>query len=168
MNSKPGIPSFVIELSGMGIPGILRAAKSRGDDAQAALATVPLSLESAATLLQCPVEPILDDLVGRARALTLEHHGRSIALHAPCYLSSFCTNECVYCDQPGGGRVPRVWHSPVRVRNAAERLARHGLKRVLLVAGESATIVTPESIARRSPPRVLVARSTPRGARRGR
>ncbi|MFQ5700825.1 MAG: radical SAM protein [Acidobacteriota bacterium] len=106
----------------------------------------PLDLRAAVRLLREP-SPCPDELLDRARRLTDEVFGRSILLFAPCYLSSFCVNHCLYCGFrfPAGGK--RRFLSPDEAMDQIRFLAGRGMRRILLVTGEYPRLVTAEYLA---------------------
>lgn len=136
---------FPTELCGLRLPALLERAEGIGvEEARRSLSQTPLTLEGAAALLQAPAEPLIDELVECACAATRRSFSGSVRLFAPCYLSSFCVNHCRYCGFNFTMPTPRRWLSPARALEEIRFLAKRGFRRLLLVAGESPAIVSPQ------------------------
>src|SRR6266513_1316038 len=84
----------------------------------------------------------LDRLAVRARALTLQHFGRTMRLFAPLYLSNECINNCRYCGFSRDNPILRVTLSLDQVAAEAAQLLERGFRQVLLVAGEHPKFVS--------------------------
>jgi 2-iminoacetate synthase len=84
----------------------------------------------------------LDCLAVRARALTLQHFGRTMRLFAPLYLSNECINSCRYCGFSRENPILRVTLSVDEVVQEARYLAAAGFRQLLLVAGEHPKFVS--------------------------
>ena len=55
------------------------------------------SFERLVTFLSPAAKYYLEDMAQLARRLTIQRFGSTIGLYAPLYVSSYCTNSCVYC-----------------------------------------------------------------------
>jgi 2-iminoacetate synthase len=102
-----------------------------------------LPLEAAAALLSPGRVAPLAALLRGARAAADLVFGRSILMYAPCYLSSWCVNQCTYCGFSFSMDIPRVLLRPEEAAAEIRLLAGWGMRRVLLVAGEYPAKVTP-------------------------
>ena len=89
----------------------------------------------------------LDRLAVRARALTLQHFGRTMRLFAPIYLSNECINSCRYCGFSRENPILRVTLSADEVVREARHLAVAGFRQLLLVAGEHPKFVSRDYLA---------------------
>ena len=89
----------------------------------------------------------LDRLAVRARALTLQHFGRTMRLFAPLYLSNECINSCRYCGFSRENPILRVTLSVDEVVKEARHLAGAGFRQLLLVAGEHPKFVSRDYLA---------------------
>ena len=89
----------------------------------------------------------LDRLAVRARALTLQHFGRTMRLFAPLYLSNECINSCRYCGFSRENPILRVTLSVDEVVKEARHLAVAGFRQLLLVAGEHPKFVSRDYLA---------------------
>ena len=89
----------------------------------------------------------LDCLAVRARALTLQHFGRTMRLFAPLYLSNECINSCRYCGFSRENPILRVTLSVDEVVKEARHLALAGFRQLLLVAGEHPKFVNRDYLA---------------------
>jgi 2-iminoacetate synthase len=89
----------------------------------------------------------LDRLAVRARALTLQHFGRTMRLFAPLYLSNECINSCRYCGFSRENPILRVTLSVDEVVKEARHLAVTGFRQLLLVAGEHPKFVSRDYLA---------------------
>lgn len=108
----------------------------------------PYPPEGAAPRLLAPDGGVpLPDLLERARALTDSRFGRKVLLYAPCYLSSFCVNQCEYCGFAFKLDAPRRHLGPDEALAEVGLLAARRMKRILLVAGEHPARVNGDYIA---------------------
>jgi 2-iminoacetate synthase len=89
----------------------------------------------------------LDRLAGQARALTLQHFGRTMRLFAPLYLSNECINSCRYCGFSRENPILRVTLSVDEVVREARHLSVAGFRQLLLVAGEHPKFVGRDYLA---------------------
>jgi 2-iminoacetate synthase len=88
-----------------------------------------------AALLRAPPER-LEALARRGQLLTRQHFGRTIALYAPLYLSSYCCGGCAYCGFAADRRQPRQRLEPVELDAELAALKAMGFEQVLLLTGE--------------------------------
>jgi 2-iminoacetate synthase len=89
----------------------------------------------------------LDRLAIRARALTLQHFGRTMRLFAPLYLSNECINSCRYCGFSRENPILRATLSADEVVKESRHLAAAGFRQLLLVAGEHPKFVSRDYLA---------------------
>jgi len=89
----------------------------------------------------------LDRLALHARALTLQHFGRTMRLFAPLYLSNECINSCRYCGFSRENPILRATLSVDEVVKEAQHLAAAGFRQLLLVAGEHPKFVSRDYLA---------------------
>ncbi|MEE8451315.1 MAG: radical SAM protein [Thermoguttaceae bacterium] len=96
----------------------------------------------------------LDELIGRATELTRErfarpqHDRQRVLLYAPLYLSSHCTNHCVYCGFRGPATIRRRHLDLDEAARQADILRQRGFHHILLVAGDFPKLTTTEYFAR--------------------
>ena len=114
-----------------------------GPEIARALSADPPDLAQAAILLAAGDAVPLAELLTRSRAASDRSFGRTVLLYAPCYLSSYCVNHCVYCGFSFGLDVPREFLSPAAVKRETDLLRDRGMRRILLVAGEYPARVAP-------------------------
>ena len=96
-----------------------------------------LALEDAAALLSVRDTDALAMLFRAADVVKQKVFGNRVVLFAPLYLSSYCTNGCLYCGFRSTNRdVQRKALLPDEVAKEAGTLEEMGFKRVLLVLGE--------------------------------
>jgi len=93
--------------------------------------------EDALVLVSPAAAERLDELVQRATAVTEQRFGRTMQLYAPLYLSSECTNRCVYCGFSHDVDTPRVSLDVDEAVANAELLHEQGFRQILLVTGEA-------------------------------
>src|SRR5438445_5009678 len=105
------------------------------------------TVSSFASLLTPKTDEQLDRLAVRARALTLQHFGRTMRLFAPLYLSNECINSCRYCGFSRENPILRVTLSVDEVVKEARHLAVAGFRQLLLVAGEHPKFVSRDYLA---------------------
>jgi 2-iminoacetate synthase len=68
---------------------------------------------------------------------TVQRFGRVIQMYAPLYVSSECTNSCVYCGFNRNNAIERDTLTIHEVISEAETLHNQGFRHLLLVSGES-------------------------------
>src|SRR5213083_619366 len=92
-------------------------------------------------------DPELESMAQIARALTLQHFGRTMRLFAPLYLSNECINNCRYCGFSRDNPILRVTLSVEEVVAEARYLRDAGFRQILLVAGEHPKFVSGDYLA---------------------
>ena len=78
----------------------------------------------------------LEGMARKARALTLRHFGRTIALYAPLYLSNHCPGGCAYCGFASDRAQPRRKLAPAALEAELQALHARGFDEVLLLTGD--------------------------------
>jgi 2-iminoacetate synthase len=133
----------ILEAAGLRAPGMgEEVLESAGNGSP-----VPLDLDTVAALLD-PRNPVpTEALLRAARGAADRVFGRSVLMYAPCYLSSWCVNQCAYCGFNFSMKIPRVLLSPAQAADEIRLLAGRGIRRVLLVAGEYPSKITPGYVA---------------------
>lgn len=86
-------------------------------------------------------------MIERARKITLQQFGRTIKLYAPLYLSSFCRNQCSYCNFNAKNPSERRRLSINEAVNEARILFDRGIRHILLVAGEDPSYISVKYLA---------------------
>lgn len=102
------------------------------------------TLRAFETLLEPVGNTGLEELAGRASALTRRHFGRTMRLFAPLYLSNECINSCAYCGFSRENAIQRVTLEVDQVEREARHLVAEGFRNILLVAGEHPKFVSGE------------------------
>lgn len=129
--------SFYDEFQGYSWNGIGDEIYSRtGDDVQEALAAGTPGLVNLMSLLSPEADRYIEELATRAQKLTEQRFGRVVGLYAPLYLSSSCTNSCVYCSFNAGNPINRLTLTPEQAEKEGIYLRGMGFRHVLLVSGE--------------------------------
>ncbi len=96
-----------------------------------------LGLEEAACLLGAEGPELAAEITRTAAGVKRKVFGDRVVLFAPLYLSSYCTNGCLYCGfRSGNMDVVRRALTPEEAVGEARALEAMGFKRVLLVTGE--------------------------------
>lgn len=96
-----------------------------------------LTLLESASLLNIEDESTLEKVFHAAREVKELIYGKRIVLFAPLYLSSYCTNNCLYCSfRLDNKDIVRVKLTVEEAVEDAKNLMSQGHKRLLLVAGE--------------------------------
>jgi 2-iminoacetate synthase len=99
-----------------------------------------LETEEIATLMGVTNPHLLADLFDTARQVKNDIYGRRLVLFAPLYISNLCGNECRYCAFRADNRqLQRRALTQPEVADEVRVLIGQGHKRVLLVAGETAS-----------------------------
>ncbi len=116
--------------------------KMTDHDVNRALNTEKIDFNDFLALLSPAAEKKLELIARRSHELTLRRFGRTIQMFAPVYLSSECTNSCLYC---GFNRNNQIIRRTLSVKEAiaeAKVLHDQGFRHILLVSGESPKHVT--------------------------
>lgn len=93
-------------------------------------------------MLDDPRPDALETMARDSRLLTRRHFGRTMRLFAPLYLSNECVNNCSYCGFSRDARILRTTLTVDQVLTEARHLHGHGIRNVLLVAGEHPKFVS--------------------------
>ncbi|MBU1627484.1 [FeFe] hydrogenase H-cluster radical SAM maturase HydG [bacterium] len=97
----------------------------------------PLNLNEALKILNCEDEEQHQKILDAAFRLKKKVFGERIVLFAPLYISSYCSNNCLYCGFRLENKAEkRIKLSPDEAVEQAKILEKRGFKRVLLVTGE--------------------------------
>jgi 2-iminoacetate synthase len=88
-------------------------------------------------LLSPAADERLEELVQRAAATTEQRFGRTMQLYVPLYLSSECTNRCLYCGFAHDVVAERCSLSLDEAVANARVLHEQGFRQILLVTGEA-------------------------------
>jgi 2-iminoacetate synthase len=115
-----------------------------------ALATEPLerTLPDVAALLSPAAGERLEDMAGRARALTVARFGRTMHMYAPVYLSNECLTTCGYCGFARTLPVARKTLGESEAVEEARHLRRAGFRSLLLLTGEHERLTGVEFLER--------------------
>ncbi len=113
-------------------------------DVKQALSSTRRGIREMISLLSPAADPMLEEIARQAQALTRQRFGRTMGLFAPLYLSSSCTNSCVYCSFNTTNPIRRLTLSPDQARAEGAYLHDQGFRHVLLVSGEDRKAVGPD------------------------
>jgi 2-iminoacetate synthase len=94
------------------------------------------SLERLAAFVSPAGEGYLEEMAQAARRLTVQRFGRTVRLYAPLYLSSYCSNGCLYCGFNSQSESQRTRLSIDEALCEAEVIAAEGFRDILLVSSE--------------------------------
>lgn len=76
------------------------------------------------------------------------YFGKTVQLYTPLYFSSYCVNNCAYCDFRRDNPSPRKTLCPEDIVNDARIIKSTGIDSLLLVAGEDPKSITIELLER--------------------
>jgi len=79
----------------------------------------------------------IEEMAQLAHQITVQKFGKIIQMYAPVYVSSECTNACVYCGFNRNNKIDRKTLSVEEVISEGKKLHEQGFRHVLLVSGES-------------------------------
>jgi len=116
--------------------GWLMASCDRSDVFRA-LQSDRVDVKGLAALLSPHADEFLPQLAARSARITSQRFGRTIQLYAPLYLSSFCTNNCLYCGFSARNKIVRKVLTFDEAEREAMILHDRGFHHILLVAGEA-------------------------------
>lgn len=100
------------------------------------------SVRNFARLIQPVSDGQLEEMAVESRRLTRLHFGNAVRLFAPIYLSNECINNCKYCGFSRDNAIVRTTLSVEEVVREAQYLYDHGVRSILLVAGEHPKFVS--------------------------
>jgi 2-iminoacetate synthase len=106
-------------------------------DVEQALKAAHLDHAGLAALLSPAAEPYLDIMAARSAQITAQRFGKTIQIYAPVYLSSFCSNRCVYCGFSADNDIDRRVLTMEEAEHEAMILHDRGFNHILLVSGEA-------------------------------
>ncbi|MFP4521054.1 MAG: [FeFe] hydrogenase H-cluster radical SAM maturase HydG [Fibrobacterota bacterium] len=100
-----------------------------------------LSLEETSALLNTEAPELVEKIFESANYVKEKIYGKRIVLFAPLYISNICRNGCLYCSFRSDNKsTVRRSLSMDEIKDQTGLLIDQGHKRLLLVAGESASI----------------------------
>jgi 2-iminoacetate synthase len=111
--------------------------KTSPRDVESALASEKILFTDLMALLSPAAEQYLEALAQIAHRITVKRFGRVIQMYAPLYVSSECTNSCVYCGFNRHNNIERATLTIDEVIAEAKALHTRGFRHLLLVSGES-------------------------------
>ncbi len=104
-----------------------------------------LTLQESAALLSVEDDNLLTKIFNAAAYVKDKIYGKRVVLFAPLYISNYCVNNCLYCAfRSENSSIDRKALNIDEIKEQTLWLLRHGHKRILLVAGESAPPGTKE------------------------
>ncbi len=106
-------------------------------DVQLSLTRERCTAEDFLNLLSPEATPFLEPMAQKARALTLQHFGRTIGLYAPLYISDYCTNQCTYCGFNTDTHFRRSRLSLDQIDQEARVISQTGIRHILVLTGEA-------------------------------
>lgn len=109
----------------------------RPEQVERALGQRRLRPEDVVTLLSPAAAERLEDMVQRAAAITEQRFGRTMQMYVPLYLSSECTNRCLYCGFAHDVEAERCSLGLDEAVANAQVLHDQGFRQILLVTGEA-------------------------------
>jgi 2-iminoacetate synthase len=134
--------SFFNEFQRYSWDGIREEIYSRtDDDVTQALLARNHGLEELVSLLSPAADSELEELARQAQQVTEQRFGRIVGLYAPLYLSSSCTNSCLYCSFNTNNPIRRLTLTPDQAEAEGAYLREMGFRHVLLVSGEDRSTV---------------------------
>jgi len=112
------------------------------DQVRRALANPRPDLADFAALLSPAAAKHLEELAGRAHAMSVARFGPTVRMFAPLYLSNECVSVCSYCGFSADNSIARRTLGLEEIRTEALELHRRGFRHLLLVSGEHPRIVS--------------------------
>ena len=105
-------------------------------DVERALSNEHRDVEDFFALISPAAESYLEPMAQEAHRLTLERFGRIMQLYLPLYLSSICSNSCVYCGFSKEHKIHRRRLTLAEIDREVEAIQQLGFRHLLLVSGE--------------------------------
>jgi len=125
----------IIQYRWDGIQAAIRC--KTAEDVRQALRTPTRCFDDLLALLSPAAAGFLEEMARAAHGLTVQRFGRTIQMFAPVYISSECTNSCVYCGFNHHNQISRATLTVAEVEKEVIFLHRQGFRHVLLLTGES-------------------------------
>ncbi|MGD9105381.1 MAG: 2-iminoacetate synthase ThiH, partial [Desulfobacterales bacterium] len=107
------------------------------EDVRQALRAPARNFDDLLALLSPAAAAFLEEMALASHRLTVQRFGRTIQMFAPVYISSECTNSCVYCGFNRYNQISRATLNVAEVEKEVIFLHRQGFRHVLLLTGES-------------------------------
>jgi 2-iminoacetate synthase len=96
-----------------------------------------LTLKDVAILLSVEDDTLLEEMFHTAREVKETIYGSRIVLFAPLYISSECSNNCLYCAfRASNKEIVRTTLNQEQIAAEVREILKMGHKRILVVAGE--------------------------------
>ncbi len=105
-------------------------------DVQQALAKENASLEDFKALVSPAADAYLEQMAVMSQQRTQKRFGKTLQIYIPLYLSSYCTNGCVYCGFNHSNKLDRKLLSKEELRKEISYIRAIGFEHILLVTGE--------------------------------
>jgi 2-iminoacetate synthase len=118
-----------------------RAERADTADVERALSRHVPDFQDFLALLSPAAAPLLEALAAAARRVTRARFGNVVQMYAPLYVSSECTNACLYCGFRSDSPVARTTLDVDQVLAEADTLWARGFRSILLVSGEAPAAV---------------------------
>jgi 2-iminoacetate synthase len=96
-----------------------------------------LDSKDVACLIQANDSDSLNLIFRTAEEIKRKIYGKRLVFFAPLYVSSYCSNSCLYCAFRVENKTPRSRLTFEEIEKDTKVLLKQGHKRVLLVAGET-------------------------------
>ena len=109
----------------------------RDSDVRRVLGKDRLREEDFLVLLSPAAAAYLEEMAQKAHRITVQNFGKVIFLYAPLYLADYCVNECLYCSFNATNKFKRRKLTLEELEEEAERIAREGIRHILILTGES-------------------------------
>lgn len=107
------------------------------EDVRRALRNPHPAPEDFAALISPAGKNHLDEMATLCRKSSIERFGKVVQMYIPLYLSSYCTNSCVYCGFSLHNKIIRKKLTMEEIDEEVEAIKKLGYEHLLLVAGES-------------------------------
>lgn len=111
--------------------------RTNAADVERALVTPHPGQRELAAMLSPAAEEYLEQMAERSSAITRQRFGRIIQIYAPLYVSSYCSNKCLYCGFSADNAIERRVLPLDEAEREADILAERGFSHILLVSGEA-------------------------------
>jgi 2-iminoacetate synthase len=111
--------------------------RSGATDIEKALGASHPGGKELAALLSPAAGEYLAKMAEKAGLITKQRFGRTIQIYAPLYLSSYCSNRCLYCGFSADNEIERRVLTIEEAEHEADILAERGFNHILLVSGEA-------------------------------
>ncbi len=116
---------------------LARVKATTPEEVERALEADEFGFEHFLKLISPAATPYVEAMAQKAMRITRQRFGRVMQMYAPLYVSSECTNACLYCGFSTANDIRRRTLTVEEALAESEKLWTQGFRNILLVSGEA-------------------------------